>query len=251
MSIKPHILVVDDEELNRKNLESYLTKAGYRVTLATDGEQGWERFENEKEGYAAVLLNRVMSRLDGMDLLARIKSDSRFSYTPVILQTTVDDVPSISEGIQAGAFFYLIKPFNPDVALAILRSAVDAQATASLRQAEAERARQEYTVLLCHAKFRFRTLYQARLLAERISAFHPEPQRSLVGVSELLINAVEHGNLGITYAEKSALLRAGGWEQEVERRLEQPQYAQREVEVILERDAQTLTMTITLSLIRI
>ncbi|QZA82045.1 ATP-binding protein [Deefgea piscis] len=59
----------------------------------------------------------------------------------------------------------------------------------------------------------------------------PEPQRVAMGLSELLVNAIEHGNLGISYADKSRLLQAGRWQDEVESRLASPEYAQRKVAV--------------------
>ena len=57
--------------------------------------------------------------------------------------------------------------------------------------------------LLEKARFRFRTLEDARTLAFLIANCFPEPQVAVYGLNELLINAVEHGNLGITFAEKT------------------------------------------------
>jgi len=67
--------------------------------------------------------------------------------------------------------------------------------------------------------FRFLTLYEARTLATYIANCFPEPERTIYGLHELLINAVEHGNLGITCPEKTKPIFNNGWKEEVQRRL--------------------------------
>lgn len=70
--------------------------------------------------------------------------------------------------------------------------------------------------------FAFRSLDEVIALAEQLSRICPEPNRAVIGLRELLINAVEHGCLGITYLEKSQLLArddAQAWEHEVAQRL--------------------------------
>ena len=66
-----------------------------------------------------------------------------------------------------------------------------------------------------------------------------------MGLVELLVNAVEHGNLGITYAEKSALRQASRWEDEVERRLSQEPWRSRRARVALRREGSQVEFTIT------
>ncbi len=73
------------------------------------------------------------------------------------------------------------------------------------------------------ARFDFQTLEEAVNLANLIANCYPEPEKVMFGMHELLVNAVEHGNLGISYAEKAALLLHGGWKEEIERRLGLPE----------------------------
>jgi anti-sigma regulatory factor (Ser/Thr protein kinase) len=92
-------------------------------------------------------------------------------------------------------------------------------------------------------RFRFRTLEDIKSLAAQIAARCPDPERVLFGLSELMINAVEHGNLGISYDEKTALLSTGveKWRQEVERRLALPENREKFAELELEkRDGELL-----------
>ncbi|MBF0462118.1 MAG: ATP-binding protein [Magnetococcales bacterium] len=71
----------------------------------------------------------------------------------------------------------------------------------------------------------FKTPDEARTLAGQLARFCPDPAQAMIGLLELLLNAVEHGNLGISYAEKSALVRHSALGAELERRLLLPEYA--------------------------
>jgi len=65
-----------------------------------------------------------------------------------------------------------------------------------------------------------------------------------IGMRELLVNAVEHGNLGITFDEKSELLQSGRWQEEIERRLISPQYRDKYATVSIRRDDTCFTVII-------
>jgi len=70
-----------------------------------------------------------------------------------------------------------------------------------------------------HAHFRFSRLEEISPIVDFIAAHCPNPRALSQGLSELMVNAVEHGNLGIYYDEKSKLLSNGEWHTEVERRI--------------------------------
>ena len=239
------LLVVDDEEFNRHILRKCLSDVGYGVTLAADGEEAWTHLDDGKHDFAAVLLDRMMPRLDGMSLLARIKSDSRFARLPVIFQTAAADPSDITEGIKAGAFYYLTKPINKDVMLAVVQSAISEHSVTTVLRQDAIEERRRSFALLRRIEFNFRTLNEARMLAGALADFYPVPQRVLLGLSELLINAVEHGNLGISYEEKSVLLQEARWEDEIERRLAVPENAEKVASVLLEISPKEIRTTVT------
>ncbi len=92
--------------------------------------------------------------------------------------------------------------------------------------------------------YQLRTLHEAKELANLLAAAHPDPDRVVVGLTELLVNAVEHGNLGITYREKAELLDQGDLQAEIERRLALPELASRRVKVTLQRAADRLSTCI-------
>jgi CheY-like chemotaxis protein len=238
------LLVVDDEEFIREVLDKLLSDTGYVVSQAVDGEEAWEILDSEQHKFSAILLDRVMPRLDGMGLLLRIKSDKRFANIPVIFQTGINHPVEIAEGIKTGAFYYLVKPVDKEVLFAIVDSAVS---TYHFSDAFRHAVRQEQTNLahiLLRSQFKLRTLSEARTLAAALSNYYPDPQRVALGISELLINAVEHGNLGISYQEKSRLLLEGAWEDEIVRRLDLPEHAGKMVDVQLVHSRDEIRLTI-------
>lgn len=90
--------------------------------------------------------------------------------------------------------------------------------------------------LIMGGLFQVRTLTEARNLSTMLSLACPDPERIVVGLRELIVNAIEHGNLAITCEEKTALLLNGEWIAEVERRLMMPAYRDRRVMVQFRRE---------------
>lgn len=243
-SDKPRLLVVDDEEINVEIILSNLEDEGYEIDVAYDGLQAWEKLERDPEAYHAILLDRMMPRLDGMAVLARMKRHGLMRRIPVILQTAMTDKEEILQGIRAGAYYYLTKPFEAAMLVSVVRTAVrDYGNFLTVREELRDTART--LNLLQTGQFEFRTLEEARALASLLAHACPRPDNVVLGLSELMINAVEHGNLGITYAEKGVLNDAGTWEEEVARRLAGPELGQRRVQVRFERDDGEIRITIT------
>ena len=99
--------------------------------------------------------------------------------------------------------------------------------------------------LMRQGRFELRTLDEARHLAELLAYAFPDPSRARLGLTELFVNGVEHGNLNLSYAEKSALLNTGTLDCEIARRLALPDYAQKRVRVSLDRTEAALRISIT------
>lgn len=241
---KSRILVVDDEALNIEIILGMLEGENYLFDVARDGVEAWELLESNPEAYDVVLLDRMMPRMDGMEVLSRIKSHTLLRHIPVILQTAMNARENMVEGIRAGAYYYLVKPYDGEVLVSVVRTAArDNQQYRSIRKELREATRT--LGLMRGGSFCFRTLAEARALATLLANACPNSESVAMGLAELMINAVEHGNLGITYQEKSALNAAGFWEAEVERRLAQDGLSSRQVEVEFTRDANAIRITIT------
>jgi anti-sigma regulatory factor (Ser/Thr protein kinase) len=93
-------------------------------------------------------------------------------------------------------------------------------------------------------RFTLRTLDEICDISLALAESFPNPEKVRIGIHELLINAIEHGNLGLGFEAKTALLREGKWEEEIERRLALPEYANRKVDVELSSDKNNCCLTI-------
>ncbi len=117
---KPRLMVVDDEEIARTNLQHILEKEGYQVATATNGVEALEQMNSA--GFELVLTDLRMLELGGMELLERIKS--RHVDTEVVIITGYASVDSALEAVQKGAYHYLSKPLKIDEVRTIVKQAL-------------------------------------------------------------------------------------------------------------------------------
>jgi CheY-like chemotaxis protein len=211
---------VDDEPHNLEIITEYLEDAEYQLSTAENGAIAWQMLESEPQSFDVIVLDRMMPEMDGMEVLARMKEHPELRHCPVILQTARAARDDVLEGMQAGAYYYLTKPFEEDMLFSVVDAAVRERFQYKELQLELEQSTQTLG-LMDSASFSFQTLDHARSLASLVANACPEPSRVVVGLSELMINAVEHGNLGISYDDKTLFNEQGSWLEEVEKRLRQ------------------------------
>lgn len=243
MTQTARILLVEDEEITAIIIRELLAAEGFHVTVCANGVVAWESLRNDPLGYDLVVLDRGLPLMDGMEVLSRIKRDPVLARIPVIIQTARSDKKSIQEGLGQGAYYYLTKPIQPEILMAVINAALQQRQELCEMLESVSRAERSLTFL--HAGvFRFSDLNEARLLSHCLAHACPAPERAIQGLQELLVNAVEHGNLGISYAEKGELMLAGTWQDEIQRRLQLPEFRERYVEIRFERMPDTLRFTI-------
>ncbi|MCB1131752.1 MAG: response regulator transcription factor [Verrucomicrobiae bacterium] len=113
------LLVVEDDPLLLRSLAATLRDENYAVDTAADGEDGL--FKAEGTDYDCIVLDGMLPKLDGWELLQRLRGTKR---TPVLMLTARDTVPDRIRGLDAGADDYLVKPFDSDELLARLRALI-------------------------------------------------------------------------------------------------------------------------------
>jgi signal transduction histidine kinase len=119
---KGRILIVDDEMLNRTLLATNLQESGYTVETAEDGQQALQMLRAQPVD--AVLLDLIMPKMDGYQVLAEMKQDAVLRRTPVIVISSTDEMDSIVRCIEMGATDYLTKPFDPVLLHARIRGSL-------------------------------------------------------------------------------------------------------------------------------
>lgn len=238
------ILVVDDNPTTLHLLSSLLKKSNYQTLLATNGVEALEVLSKNQQIIDVVLLDRMMPLMDGMEVTRQMLVDPVLKYIPIVMVTAADKPEEISEGIKAGVFYYLTKPIERNTLLSIVSAAVKEVRQRKILQAEMRRNKLSFGLLEV-AKSSLRTMEEAQSLASFLANCFPDPERALTGISELLTNAIEHGNLGINYDDKTELMNKEEWSQEVERRLQLQEYKDKKVVVIFEKKQDTHYLQIT------
>ena len=103
------VLVIDDDPSVRDLMSRFLSKSGFRVVVASSGEEGLRVAKQEKP--LVITLDVVMPEFDGWSVLKKLKSDPALAEIPVIIVTIVDNEPM---GLDLGAASYLVKPVDRD-----------------------------------------------------------------------------------------------------------------------------------------
>jgi DNA-binding response OmpR family regulator len=119
-SSAPTILVADDEEDLRELVAYRLTRSGYEVVAAVDGQEAFQLARERPPDL--MVLDVMMPRLDGYELTRRLRAEESLRSIPVILLTARSQDSDVSRGFEVGADDYLKKPFNPDELLARVRA---------------------------------------------------------------------------------------------------------------------------------
>ena len=107
-----HLLVVDDNEMNRDLLSRRLTRRGHSVDTAEGGLQALDRIA--AESFDVVLLDIMMPGIDGWETLTRLKRDPETANIPVIIFTAREHTRGHQKSAEMGAADYFRKPFEPD-----------------------------------------------------------------------------------------------------------------------------------------
>lgn len=240
----PVILAVEDDRTLRAMLAGNLQELGYAVLEAQNGKQALDILLERKDAVDAVLLDREMPVMDGIELVKRMKEHKELRNLPIIMQTGHDQPEQIKEGIDAGVFYYLAKLVDKEILESVLSAAI--RETAQQRQLLHELQKHKTSFNLIETcKFCLRTLAEAEHLATFVAHCFPDAERAVGGLAELLINAVEHGNFCITYEEKTKLIHDGTWLAEVERRAALPEHKDKVVVTTYHRKPEGFYVTIT------
>jgi DNA-binding response OmpR family regulator len=110
MSDRPKILIVDDEPLIRDALAFKLTKDGYDVDTAEDGEKAIQKIENEE--YHIIISDIMMPFISGFELVKILKE--RGTDAPVLMLTSLNSETAVLKAFDLGADDFMTKPFSPN-----------------------------------------------------------------------------------------------------------------------------------------
>lgn len=242
-SEKLRLLLVDDEIVNLELLRGLLTDAGYEIETAESGEMAWEILKSRGASFSAVLLDRSMPDIDGLEVLKRAKKDAELRSLPIILQTGKTHSEDVLEGLEAGAHYYITKPFDALHLIAIVHSAIETYQWHKLLEKNLGES-ENLLNFLKRGTFQFKTLCEGEKVVSLLSKSCPEAKGLIFGLSELMVNAIEHGNLNITYDEKTQLIKDNELQDEIVRRQALSMNQSKYVTLSFERKLDQLVFTV-------
>jgi CheY-like chemotaxis protein len=120
MNTRRKILVIDDEPINLDFFDVMLSKLGFVVEKAANGEDGLEKVR--KFFPDIILLDNIMPKMSGWELTRILKADPKYREIPIIMLSALDDVKDKVEGFEMGVDDYITKPFNFSEVLARIRA---------------------------------------------------------------------------------------------------------------------------------
>jgi two-component system chemotaxis response regulator CheY len=113
------IMTADDSASIRQMVSFTLKDAGYQVVEAVDGREALDKLLAEPIHMLVTDLN--MPKMDGIELIRKVRSESRYRFMPIIMLTTESQAAKKQEGKAAGATGWIVKPFKPEQLLAVVR----------------------------------------------------------------------------------------------------------------------------------
>lgn len=113
---KTRILVVDDMMTMRKIVARTCKELGFSdITEASDGQLGWEALQSAPVPLELVISDWNMPNCTGIDLLRRVRSDTRYKKIPFMLLTAESEGHQVAEAVKAGVDNYIVKPFTMEI----------------------------------------------------------------------------------------------------------------------------------------
>lgn len=236
------VLIVDDDRMGLTMLTSMVEELGYTVETAINGAEAYTLLREDAGRADLVITDRMMPVMDGLALTRRLKRDPETSDIPIVMLTGATEASDVAAGLEAGAFYYLVKPAAEQLVTSVLQSAMQ----------EVRRKRKVSDKIGAHqsAFGNVRILRMALAAPQDIepvcsllSSVHPTPDKVVQGIYELVQNAVEHGLLRFGLQEKQRLLAMGSWREALAERSSDPAYrGEIEATIIRKEDALILTV---------
>ena len=235
------VLIADDEPGIRSLIADYLDMLGFEPLGARDGEQALSLF---REYHPQVVLTDVMMPgLDGISLLRAIKEES--PETAVVVMTGFGSDDMAIQVLRAGAANYLRKPLQLSEVGRIIRKCLKWFLSED-QQVEPEEIAENERISFLIDNDPAAVPNAVRLLWRRcemlVGAENAMPFRC--GLEEIMLNAIEHGNLGIQFLEKASALEKDEFDQLISERRQDPRYSPRKIHVEMSRKNDVLRFRI-------
>jgi len=213
-------------------------------TEVTTLEEGLNALKDKQNKFSTIILDLDLDDESIISFLKSLQRNLEWNYIPTIVMTQDYQDQRIAEHVDAGAFYYLNKASEANLLNAVLNKALKDYTSYIFYLKKA--INQNIADLIKEGSFRFKTFKEAHEVADWLASICMGKARDdiVVGFIELLLNAIEHGNLGVSYDEKTELIKSGHYMETLVDRLNLPEYRDKEVEVVFNKSHDELKVTI-------
>ena len=206
------MLVIEKDLKGQGKLYNTLLNRGYSFTISKDHKAALEQLNLYPNKFQVLLLDTNLVRKH-QNILNDINNNNRLSNLALMLQYENDkqDYKVNQENISNPSYYFSSQDILKTLEQIKLRDTDELEYMFST----------EYKSLnfMRNGTYEIRSLKEAKLISHYLASICPKPKNALLGLTELILNAIEHGNLEIDYQEKTRLKERNLWENEIERRL--------------------------------
>ena len=237
-SARNRILSINIPPASQTFINSSLVELDLDIFFANQVKSRKQEIENKKYDLIVIALNE-----NGLKDLVKIKRSRKTDSIPVIMFDTQSNHEKQVEALRKGAFQIIgSDSTNQQIKLAIISGL---NSVRSMIRLEVLLKNHKQSIENLHqATFTFTTLSEAHVLAQTLSLGCLEVNKVAMGLTEILVNAVEHGNLGFSYEDKSRHHDNGTWHKELEKRQDSLKYKDKYVTVKMERHDEMIKFTV-------
>lgn len=125
----PKLLIVDDSDVIRSELQSLIKGEGYEVSVAASGNEGYST-AMEQGPFDLIITDYNMPGMNGIEMVHKLRQDGKYAQTPVLVLTTESSTELRKKGQEVGVRAWLVKPINHDMIKKVLTKLFSASAAA-------------------------------------------------------------------------------------------------------------------------
>lgn len=222
--MKNKTLIIDDEVDNLEILSHTLKREGHDVISAKNGREALD-IVNSRNDIILIIADILMPEMNGIEFLKAARDQHLIEDIPVIIQTASINKEFLDEGIKLGAYYYLSKPFNrtklkelSNLAIGQYLNRHELYENIEKQPKPAANCNFDSIDFIKGVEFKFQNIEDIKDIASHLASYYPDQDKAMYGISELMINAIEHGNLGLSFEQKIKFLLKGTWKEEIFRR---------------------------------
>jgi response regulator RpfG family c-di-GMP phosphodiesterase len=209
------------------NLQSQLQKNGFSIIHAASNDEANKMLLTNRDTQM-IILDGNFPQKQLTDFVEFLEKDHDFSKIPVIINGASKDNADILENLKSTYHYILPHFLEPHIQTSMIKSVANDinEKKQKTKEFESIFTSMQY---IENCTLKIKTLDDVTNVSDFIAKLHPNAEKVFLGISEILINSVEHGNLNIDYETKSQLISTGNWVDEINRRLTLDEHKHKQV----------------------